>query len=230
MTEFSQTIKIPYDNLDYSNTKNMIDWVLKSLFALFGDGCAMVFHMSYSIGNISCISDSLDDFIDNAYGVRDFKFNRVDIGVFKIDKEVSEKNAVVLVDNHEITVFAFEKNLLEQIINSLTTTTLTEDETENTINNIFNAPVIMGKNSNFDIDDTVIGNDNNNAPTRIETNGNGNSVESTSNIGSNNIENKATDKKSFWGHFLDVIKPVFSKIIWLIICAGVSAVVALLIK
>ena len=217
MTEFSQTIKIPYDNLDYSNTKNMIDWVLKSLFALFGDDCEMVFHMSYSIGNISCISDSLDDFIDNAYGVRDFKFNSVDIGVYKIDKEVSEKNVVVLVDNHEITVFAFEKNLLEQIINSLTTTTLTEDETENTINNIFNAPVIKGTNSNININDTVIGNDNN----VITAN---NSL-----VGDNNTINKQ-EKRTFWNHLLDVVKPVLSKILWIALCAGVSAVVALLIK
>lgn len=113
MAEFSKSIKSKYDFKTYESTKDAVEWILLSLKKLKLSSQKPKVDFLFDIGDIGCSCNTLDEFIENAYGQKEYKltqftvvqFKKVDICIY-----ISSNN------EDELYIKTNNKNTLEKII------------------------------------------------------------------------------------------------------------------
>ena len=131
MAEFSKNIKSKYDFKTYEGTKEAVDWILLSLKKLKLSSQKPKVDFLFDIGEIGCSCNTLDEFVENAYGQKEYKLTRFTVVQFeKVD-------ICIYISSHnedELYIKTNNKNTLEKIILCLNETTLKDNNCEETNN------------------------------------------------------------------------------------------------
>ena len=162
MTSYSQRIKGKYGVSNYQETKNTYDWIRKITQKMDIKNGHIDVKFQFKIGEITCVCDSIEEFVMNAYETPEYSFISATISFWDGGRSVF----IIIIDHTGgLRINTDSKAILEQVVSLLNETELFEMEV--------NDPISV----------TYIKTQNNNAPT---INGNNNTI----NTGSNDKESK----------------------------------------
>lgn len=162
MARFSQKIENKYGVATYQDTKNTYDWIIKTIQKIgFAD---MKATFDFSVSEISCHCDNIEEFIEYAYGQAEYDFTSMR---FTIKSDSGELWLVFAEFDKKLMISTESKNLLERAVTFLKNTTLDESEINNPISVTYVShqcvETLVGGNGNIIANDhsTVVTGNNN---------------------------------------------------------------------
>ncbi|MBQ7036753.1 MAG: hypothetical protein IJN74_04605 [Clostridia bacterium] len=125
MAEFSKIIKSKYDFKTYESTKKAVEWILLSLKRLNMSSQKPKVNFLFDIGDIGCSCETMEDFVENAYGQKGYSLTQFKVIQFlhsNLCAYISSRN------NDELYISTNNKNALEKIIQCLEETSLDDSD------------------------------------------------------------------------------------------------------
>ena len=193
MTRFSKDISVRFKNLDYEGTIGNYTWVKESMESIYDSHLNLVTKFSFRVGDIYCTCNSIEEFMENAYGQ--------DIAVFSFEmtyKNLNESGLQVYFlrqsfDKDKLHVSCEDKKTLIKIC-----TLLEKNRTNFTDNNL-----VQNITNNINDHSTYI------------SIGDNNTIHHSDILTNSQVTNDKTTKgKAFW---TPIAQSIFSRIIWIII-------------
>lgn len=127
MASFSQTIECKYGIKSFQDTKNTYDWMLESIYKMKTPPEKISSQFNFNTGNISCSCESIEEFVEHAYGAEVYSLSTMSI----LD---SNLHIYLAVDSRNlVTISTKSKQLLEEIVGLLNDTELGSEEINNPI-------------------------------------------------------------------------------------------------
>lgn len=127
MADFSKTIKSKYDFKTYESTKKAVDWILLSLKKIELSSQKPKVSFLFNIGDIGCSCETIEEFVENAYGQKGYSLTEVKVVQFlhsNICAYICSRN------NNELYISTNNKNTLEKIIQSLEVTCVDDSDND----------------------------------------------------------------------------------------------------
>ena len=144
MASFSTKIKSKYELNTYKGTKDTYEWINTSIKKLELKFDKTEVSFQFDIGKINCCCDSIEEFINYAYGQEDYSLTSMGI-VYYLDSNIYIDTTIF----GEIRVSTDSKVLLENVINVLESSDgeCSESVTNNYIQNNYEIGTISGNNN-----------------------------------------------------------------------------------
>lgn len=213
MADFSIHIKNKYGAETFQSVKETYEWIVLSLSELDlpEKSFNAVFH--FSIGEMHCITNGIDEFIQHAYGVSDFAFYELKISVdFEKDTVIHVFICTSIFPNDELYINTNDKVVLQNLVDIFNRTDINNNGSKPVTNQI----TINGGNN-------AIANNNSSATVVSDSK---NVKVNNSNIGKTTETPKESKVKKTIN---SILTNIASNIIWYILCVLVGALVAYLI-
>lgn len=154
MASFSTHIKSKFELETYKGAKDTYEWIIASLNKLNSNYEKIEVSFQFDIGTINCSCNSVEEFIEYAYGQADYDLTCLSI-IYR-----SDSNIYITVRRYDgVRISTDSKVLLEEIISILESHDIKQNEniTNNYIQNNYeigtisgdNNAVVQGNNSNI---------------------------------------------------------------------------------
>ena len=125
MVDFSQRIKAKYDVSTYEGTKDVYEWIVTAIKKLKLDGEKIQVSFHFYTGDIGCKCDSIEEFIEYAYGQD--RYSLIDLRVMQ-----RQKDGKIIIyascSRNEVYLSVNDKIILEKVVKSLEETNIKQED------------------------------------------------------------------------------------------------------
>lgn len=164
MARYSKAIDSPYGASAFEDVKRTYLWIIKAVNKLEEKPKEISCEFMFDIDEITCSVKSFSEFVEHAYGAKEF--NLVSAGIYA-DLESNEKISLHL--SRGINVYTQKKETLEKLLSLLKTTTIDEKDENSKTSVIYqNQVYVNGDNNTIANDHSNIAQKANDSPSKMK--------------------------------------------------------------